>query len=180
MTTANKLTLLRIFLIPVFLVVLYLGFEGSGYVALGIFIVASLTDLLDGYIARSRNHITNFGKFADPLADKMLTTAAFIAMLSCGRMSAWALMLILLREFIVSGIRLVAVTEGKVIAASLLGKIKTVSQMVAIIAAILMYLFFEQETAKLVSDILIWFSTVATIISGADYVIKNWKLLELK
>lgn len=180
MNTANKLTLLRVLLVPVFMAFMMIEEPICQAIALGIFILASVTDALDGYIARSRNQITNFGKFADPLADKMLTTAAFIALLSCGRMSAWALMLILLREFIVSGIRLVAVTEGKVIAASLLGKIKTVSQMVAIIAAVLMYLFLEQETAKLVSDILIWFSTVATIISGADYVIKNWKLLELE
>ena len=112
MTTANKLTLLRIFLIPVFLVVLYLGFEGSSYVALGIFIVASLTDLLDGYIARHYNQITDFGKFMDPLADKMLVMAAMCYFVETGKMFGWVLALVLLREFAVSGMRLVAVEQG--------------------------------------------------------------------
>ena len=110
----------------------------------------------------------------DPLADKMLTTAAFIMFVSIGRMSPWALTIILVREFMVSGIRMLAVAEGKVIAASMSGKIKTVSQMVAIIAAIiLLNPFFEEGSAKLITEILIWISTIATALSGVEYLVKN-------
>ncbi|MBE7044736.1 MAG: CDP-diacylglycerol--glycerol-3-phosphate 3-phosphatidyltransferase [Ruminococcaceae bacterium] len=181
MNTANKLTILRIILVPVFMV--FMMMEGAVWntIALVLFILASVTDWLDGYIARSRNQITTFGKFMDPLADKMLTTAAFVVLVAGGRMSAWALMLVLVREFMVSGIRLSAASGGKVIAASMFGKIKTVSQMVAIIAAILLrYPVFPQETAVLITEILIWISTVATVLSGIDYVAKNWSLLELE
>ena len=118
MTTANKLTLLRMALIPVFLGVLYAGFPGSRYVALAIFIIASLTDMLDGYIARHYNQITNFGKFMDPLADKVLVMAAMCYFVEVGRMPGWALAIVLLREFAVSGMRLVAVEQGRVIAAA--------------------------------------------------------------
>jgi len=174
MNTANKLTILRIILVPVFM--LFLTIEGTAWqvAALVTFIVASLTDALDGYIARNYNQISTFGKFMDPLADKMLTTAAFIMFVSIGRMSPWALTIILVREFMVSGIRMLAVAEGKVIAASMSGKIKTVSQMVAIIAAIiLLNPFFEEVSAKLITEILIWISTAATAASGVEYLVKN-------
>ena len=115
----------------------------------------------------------------DPIADKMLTTAAFVVLLSLGRMSPWALMIILVREFIVSGIRLLAAAKGTVIAASMSGKIKTVSQMVAIIAATaLLNPFFEAGAAKIITEVLIWISTAATALSGAEYVIKNINLLK--
>ena len=115
MTTANKLTIMRIALIPVFLVVLYLDFAGARWWALGIFIVACLTDFADGYIARHYNQITNFGKFMDPLADKMLVMAAMCYFVECGQMPGWCLAIVLLREFAVSGMRLVAVEQGRVI-----------------------------------------------------------------
>ena len=166
MTTANKLTLLRIFLIPVFLVVLYLGFEGSGYVALGIFIVASLTDLLDGYIARHYNQITDFGKFMDPLADKMLVMAAMCYFVETGKMFGWVLALVLLREFAVSGMRLVAVEQGRVIAAAWSGKIKTASTMVCLC----LMMIVEIGTLNLVCQGVI---LLTTLYSGAEYFVKN-------
>lgn len=176
MNLANKLTILRIIMVPFFMLFLMLDHTNTAYIttALILFIAASLTDTLDGYIARHYNMITNFGKFMDPLADKMLTTSAFLALMSFGRASAWAVMLILTREFIVAGIRQVAAGEGTVIAASIWGKLKTVFQMVAIIAAIiLLYPVCPEETSILITDILVWLSAVVTVISGADYVIKN-------
>lgn len=178
MNTANKLTILRIIFVPVFMALLTA--EGTGFkiAALIVFVAASVTDALDGYIARHFNQVTTFGKFMDPLADKMLTTAAFIVLVSMGRMSPWALMLILMREFAVSGIRLMAAAKSEVIAASMSGKIKTVSQMVAIIAAIvLLNPFFEESSAKLITEILIWISTVAAVFSGCEYIVKNKELL---
>lgn len=181
MNTANKITLLRILLVPIFMAFLMVDTAVCRITALIIFIIAAATDGVDGYIARHYNQITTFGKFIDPLADKMLTTAAFIVLLYYGRMSPWALMIILAREFIVTGIRLVAVSEGTVIAASLWGKMKTVSQMVAVIAAIiLMDSHFSALPALLITNILIWISVIFTVISGADYLWKNRRLLTMK
>ena len=176
MNIANKLTILRIIMVPFFMLFLMLDITNPVYVtlALVLFVVASLTDTLDGQLARKYNMITNFGKLMDPLADKMLTTSAYLGLMSFGRASAWAVMLILTREFIVSGIRLVAAGEGNVIAASIWGKLKTVFQMIAIIASILLlYPIFPEQTSMLITDILIWLSAVVTVISGADYVLKN-------
>lgn len=176
MNTPNKLTILRIVLVPVFMALLMINPEDPVFIsfALGVFAIASLTDTLDGQIARKQNIVTNFGKFMDPLADKMLTTAAFLALVYLQRASVWAVMLILTREFIVSGIRLVAASEGIVIAASKWGKLKTVFQMVAVIASLLLLLpFCPQETGILITEILVWLSAVITVVSGAEYVIKN-------
>lgn len=166
MTTANKLTIVRIVLVPVFLAVLYAGFPNSNYVALAIFIIASLTDFLDGYIARHYNQITNFGKFMDPLADKILVMSAMCWFVENGQMPGWALAIVLFREFAVSGMRLVAVEQGKVIAAAWSGKVKTFSTMIALC---LMFL-----------PIPAWLNTVCivvivatTIYSGVEYFIKN-------
>ena len=130
MNLPNKLTLLRIVLIVPFLAVLYLGVPGASYIALAIFIIASLTDMLDGQIARRRNLVTDFGKFADPLADKMLVTAAMLWFVELGQMPAWAVLAVLVREFAVSGLRMVASDKGRVIAAGWSGKVKTASTMV--------------------------------------------------
>lgn len=176
MNLPNKLTILRIILVPIFMIFLLANPENPVLIgfALAIFAIASITDALDGQIARKNNLITNFGKFMDPLADKMLTTSAFLALIVMGRASVWAVMLILTREFIVSGIRLIAAGDGRVIAASIWGKLKTVFQMVAIIAAILMmFPFCPPETGVLITNILVWLSAAITVISGADYVIKN-------
>ena len=166
MTTANKLTILRVLMIPAFLVVLYWGFPGSRYVALGIYIVACLTDLLDGYIARHYNQITNFGKFMDPLADKMLVMAAMCYFVECGQMPGWCLAIVLLREFAVSGMRLVAVEQGRVIAAAWSGKVKTASTMVCLC----LMLVFESNLLNVVCIAVI---VATTVYSGIEYFAKN-------
>lgn len=166
MNTANKLTLLRIALVPVFLIILYWGFPYSNWVALLVFIIASITDFLDGHIARSRNMITDFGKFMDPLADKMLVMAAMCWFVQSGEMWGWVLALVLLREFAVSGMRLVAVEQGKVIAAAWSGKIKTASTMVCIC----LMLGLDFGWLDMLCQIVI---LVTTLYSGAEYLIKN-------
>lgn len=166
MTTANKLTILRIILIPVFLVILYWGFPGSKWAALAVFIIASLTDFIDGYIARNYNQITDFGKFMDPLADKMLVMAAMCYFVECGKMSGWVLALVLLREFAVSGMRLVAVEQGRVIAAGWSGKVKTAATMVCI--CIMMVVSFNPVNLVCQGIILL-----TTLYSGAEYFMKN-------
>lgn len=166
MNTANKLTLLRIVLVPLLLVILYWGFPYSNWVALFVFIVASLTDYLDGYIARSRNMVTDFGKFMDPLADKMLVVAAMCWFVQSGEMWGWVLALVLLREFAVSGMRLVAVEQGRVIAAAWSGKIKTASTMVCIC----LMLAFNFGWLDMLCQIVI---LATTLYSGAEYLIKN-------
>ena len=128
-TTANKITIFRVLMIPVFLA---LAYTGHRYWALAVFILASLSDMLDGYVARHYNQITNFGKFMDPLADKVLVVAAMCWFVECGRIPGWALAVVLLREFAVSGLRLIAVEQGRVIAAAKSGKIKTAATMVCL------------------------------------------------
>ena len=166
MNTANKLTILRIILIPVFLIVLYWGFPGANWVALAIFIIASLTDFADGYIARHYDQVTDFGKFMDPLADKMLVMAAMCWFVQNGEMWGWVLALVLLREFAVSGMRLVAVEQGKVIAAAWSGKIKTASTMVCIC----LMLGLNIGWIDMLSQIVI---LVTTLYSGLEYFVKN-------
>ncbi|MCC8160520.1 MAG: CDP-diacylglycerol--glycerol-3-phosphate 3-phosphatidyltransferase [Oscillospiraceae bacterium] len=182
MNTANKITMIRVFLVPVFMVLFMIDNTVCHYAALGVFILASVTDAIDGYVARKYNQTTTFGKFVDPLADKVLTTSAFLILMYYDRMSVWALMIVLTREFMVAGVRLVAAGEGKVVAASMWGKLKTVTQMIAVIAAMLLlpYERFLGVRASLISDILIWISVAFTIISGIDYLAKNWKLMEMK
>lgn len=166
MTTANKLTIARVVLIPVFLIVLYWGFPGSRYVALGVFILASLTDLLDGYIARHYHQVSDFGKFMDPLADKCLVMAALCWFVEEGTMVGWVLAVVLLREFAVSGMRLVAVEKGRVIAAGWSGKVKTASTMVCIC----LILFGIPTVLNLVcQDVIL----VTTVYSGIEYFAKN-------
>lgn len=182
MNTANKLTLLRVVLVPLYMVFLLQESFACQMIALAVFVIASLTDMLDGQIARKCNQITSFGKFVDPLADKMLTTAAFLVFLAQGIISVWAVMIILAREFMVAGVRLSAVTEGKVIAASFFGKLKTVSQMAVIIVTTLLLNIsvIPHDTAVLMINILVWISTALTLLSGIDYLVKNRSLLKLK
>ena len=158
MNTANKLTILRVFLIPVFLLVLYLQVPGANYWALAIFIAASLTDTLDGYIARHYNQVTDFGKFMDPLADKCLVVAAMLWFVEIGQMPGWALLVVIIREFSVSGLRMVAADKGRVIAAGWSGKVKTASTMVCIV---LMFL-----------PIAVWINHI-----GVEYFMKNLDIL---
>ncbi len=181
MNTANKLTLLRVVLVPVFMAFLLTDGTAWQFAALAVFIIASLTDMLDGQIARKCNQITTFGKFADPLADKMLTTAAFLVFLQRGYINSWAVMIVLAREFMVAGVRLEAVAQGKVIAASFWGKLKTVSQMAAIIIAILVLnIPFFGASSLIITNVCVWISVALTVISGADYLIKNWGMMKLK
>ena len=166
MNLPNKLTLLRIIMILPFLLVLYLDVPGASYIALAIFILASLTDMLDGKIARKYNLITDFGKFADPLADKMLVTAAMIWFVENGQMPGWALLIVILREFAVSGLRMVASDKGRVIAAGWSGKVKTASTMVCIVI-----MFLPIPAALNWACIAVIVAT--TIWSGVEYFIKN-------
>lgn len=166
MTLPNKLTLLRIALIVPFLAVLYLDVPGASYIALGIFILASLTDLLDGKIARKYGLITDFGKFADPLADKMLVIAAMVWFVETGIMPGWALLIVLLREFAVSGLRMVASEKGRVIAAGWSGKVKTAATMVCVV------LMFLPIPAGL-NIVCVAVIVVTTLYSGVEYFVKN-------
>ena len=166
MNLPNKLTLLRIVLILPFLLVLYLDVPFASYIALGIFIIASLTDMLDGKIARARNLITDFGKFADPLADKMLVTAAMLWFVEIGQMPGWALLIVIVREFAVSGLRMVASDKGRVIAAGWSGKVKTASTMVCIV---LMFL----PIPEVLNTVCVGVIVVTTIYSGVEYFVKN-------
>lgn len=166
MNLPNKLTLLRIIMILPFLLVLYLDVPGAAYIALAIFILASLTDMLDGKIARKHNLITDFGKFADPLADKMLVTAAMIWFVENGQMPGWALLIVILREFDVSGLRMVASDKGRVIAAGWSGKVKTASTMVCIV---IMFLPIPAPLNWACIAVIV----VTTIWSGVEYFVKN-------
>ena len=171
MTTANKLTIFRVVLIPVFLV---LAYAGRMRLALAVFVIASLTDMLDGYVARHYNQITDFGKFMDPLADKVLVMAAMCYFVEAGRMPGWALAIVLLREFAVSGMRLVAVEQGRVIAAGWSGKVKTAATMVCLC---LMLLIGPPEIWDSAPDLVAQFSTavilLTTVYSGIEYFWKN-------
>ena len=166
MNTANKLTMLRVLMIPAFLLVLYLNVPGASYWALAIFVAASLTDTLDGYIARHYNQTTDFGKFMDPLADKCLVTAAMLWFVEIGQMPAWALLIVIVREFGVSGLRMVAADKGRVIAAGWSGKVKTASTMVCIILMLL-------PIAPWVNGICLAVIVLTTIYSGVEYFMKN-------
>lgn len=199
MNLPNKLTIFRIILVPIMVIIPFLGLdrlcENSvipiTWIAVEIiFIIASITDKLDGYIARSRNEITTFGKFLDPIADKILVLAAMIILVEANRLPAWIPIIVLFREFIVSGYRLVAVgNDGKVIAASIWGKLKTVTQMCALVVAIVDMNAFGQcvhgnlqgvpLAINIISTTLMSISVLATIFSGWDYV-KNGKDLLLK
>ena len=171
MNLPNKLTLLRIILIPAFMVVLYWGFPGATWVALAIFIIASLTDMLDGKIARKYNLVTDFGKFADPLADKCLVMAALCCFVESGEFFGWVLAVVLLREFAVSGMRLIAVEKGRVIAAGWSGKVKTASTMVCIC----LILFGIPQGLNYVCQGVI---LVTTVYSGIEYFAKNWDVFK--
>lgn len=174
MTTASKITLLRVAMIPAFMVLMYLSGGAAGmwmYGALAVFIIASITDFIDGEIARKCNQITDFGKFLDPLADKLLTIAAMCMFCEWGKFPAWALMLVLTREFAVTGLRLVAAPKGNVIAAGWSGKVKTASTMVGLCV----WMAFPENF--LISTVVIGVIVVTTLYSGIEYFVQNWKCL---
>ena len=174
MTLASKITLVRVAFIPLFMVFMYLGGGEAGlwmWLSLAVFIIASLTDYVDGQIARKRNQVSDFGKFLDPLADKLLTIAAMVMFCEWGMMPAWALMLVLTREFAVTGLRLVAVGKGKVIAAGWSGKVKTASTMIGLCV----WMGFPDVSwiALAVTATIV----ITTVYSGVEYFIQNWKCL---
>ena len=172
MNTANKLTMLRVILIPFYLIVWYLGFAYNNIVALAIFIIASVTDFIDGYVARHYNQTTDFGKFMDPLADKVLVLTAMICFCAMGRFPAWALVIVMAREFAVSGLRMVAVDNGRVIAAGWSGKVKTFSTMVALcIMMVVTEPWFPMgRTVNFVCQAVI---LLTTVYSGVEYFVQN-------
>ncbi len=170
MNTANKLTMIRVALIPVYVALWYLPIPGQQYIALAVFIIASITDFIDGYVARHYNQVTDFGKFMDPLADKVLVLAAMICFCARGVMPDWAVIIVILREFAVSGLRLVAVDNGRVVAAGWSGKVKTASTMVCLC---LMHLP--------IPEVMNWIAVVViaatTLYSGVEYFVKNRDVL---
>lgn len=173
MNLPNKLTIFRMILIPFFVVFMKLPIGGGDihrYIALVIFVVASLTDTLDGYIARRDNLVTDFGKFMDPLADKLLVCSAMICLIDTGQLPSWVVIVIISREFIISGFRLIAADNGIVIAASKWGKLKTICQMVMIIVLLL---HFSGRVAWVIEQVLIYLALALTIISLLDYLYKN-------
>ena len=178
MNLPNKLTIFRVILILPFVVLLLCNHAGAAwlapisgwadYLALAIFIIASLTDLLDGHIARKYNLITNFGKFMDPMADKLLVCAALICLVEMGRIPSWVVIIIISREFIISGFRLIASDNGRVLAASYWGKFKTTFQMIMVCLMIA-----NIEKLQIVTDICMWIALALTVISLVDYIVKN-------
>ena len=177
MNLPNKISLLRIILVPIFLIFLLVNFTQpwaiyTDYLAITIFIFAALTDSFDGYIARRDGLVTNFGKLIDPLADKMLISGALIALVSLGEISPWPAFIIIAREFAVTGFRSVASSEGIVIAASGWGKLKTILQIIAIVAVMININLFKLPFSG--HSILLGIATLVTVISGVDYVCKGW------
>lgn len=175
MNTPNKLTLIRTLMVPIFIIFMYLDFEGSRYIATAIFAIASFTDFLDGYLARRDNLVTNFGKFADPLADKILVCSAMIMLVSYNEIPAWAVIIIIAREFTITGFRIIAASENITIAASPLGKFKTVTQLISNIL-----LLTGIESLRPIGMGIFYLAVLFTAISGIDYLIKNKKVLDLE
>ena len=177
MNLPNKITIFRVILIPVFLVLLYVSaIPGNKWLALAVFIIASLSDMLDGKIARKYNLVTDFGKFMDPLADKLLVSAAMIALIELGRIPAWVVIVIISREFIISGFRLIAADNGIVIAAGWWGKVKTAVTMIMLcilIPDIATYFPSAATGIHICEQILIYVSLILTVVSLIDYLVKN-------
>ena len=174
MTTASKITLARVAMIPVYLLTMYLSGGQAGiwmWLSLAVFMIASLTDFVDGYIARHYNQVSDFGKFLDPLADKLLTLAAMCMFCQWGTFPAWALMIVLTREFAVSGLRMVAGPKGKVIAAGKSGKFKTASTMIGLCV------WMAFPGVAVIGNIVMWCIVITTVYSGVEYFIQNWNCL---
>ena len=192
MNLPNKLTVLRILLVPFFVAALLIDFPLNNLAALALFGAASLTDMFDGKIARKRGLVTDFGKFADPLADKILVISALLCFVQLGLCDCVAVIIVLFREFAVTSIRLIAAAKGKVIAANMWGKVKTVSQIIAIVCVLVMQTVLDlgglgvQLPAALpqifciIGELLIWISTVFAVISGAVYVVQNRQFISEK
>ena len=187
MNTPNKLTILRIIMSPLLLMFIFIDFPGHWLAALIVFVAASLTDMADGMLARKNNQITDFGKLLDPLADKMLITAALLGFVfsHTGTGVVWVALISLAREFLITSIRLLAVRDGKVIAASFWGKLKTIIQMTAVIFALSTNFFVQfwpfsdfRQLLYIAVTVLLWCSALMAVISGFDYAIKNAKYID--
>lgn len=174
MNLANKITLVRLFLIPVFVIIFMISGRDMNIAAI-VFIIASLTDAVDGHIARSRNMITNFGKFTDPLVDKVLTMAAFLVLVEDNTIPAWPVIIIISRELIITGFRTLAADSGITIAASMWGKAKTTSQMISLVMLLL-----NAPSLNKAGIFVFYIAVILTVISGADYIVKNKKVLDLE
>ena len=174
MNIANKVTVLRLLLIPVFLV-LYYNYGTTYNIAAIVFVIASLTDAIDGHLARSRNLVTTFGKFVDPLVDKLLTMAAFVVLVESGIIPAWAVIIIIARELIITGFRTLAADKGITIAASKWGKLKTTSQMISLVLLLL-----NNTSLNKIGVYVFYIAVLLTIISGFDYIVKNKEVLDLE
>lgn len=177
MNLANKITVIRVLMIPIFMIILFSDYKNSNYIAALIFAIAALTDSLDGYIARSRNLVTTFGKFVDPLADKLLVSTALISLVQLGKIPAWIVIIIIAREFTITGFRTIAASEGLTIAASPLGKIKTISQLIAIIVLLLNNYPFRLFGFPF-DIIMVYIALFFTVLSGIDYILKNKHVLK--
>jgi CDP-diacylglycerol--glycerol-3-phosphate 3-phosphatidyltransferase len=180
MTTASKITMVRVAMIPLFFVIILWDFPGHTIVALAIFAIASLTDGVDGYVARKYNQISDFGKFIDPLADKLLVTAAILIFVEWGQMPSWCAMIIIAREFAVTGLRLVAVEYGRVIAAGLSGKIKTASSILAICLMLTPWHSAPLVAGVTLNDLCVAVMVLTTVWSGVEYFVRNWEVMNLK
>lgn len=192
MNLPNKLTVLRILLVPFFVAALLIDFPLNNLAALALFGAASLTDMFDGKIARKRGLVTDFGKFADPLADKILVISALLCFVQLGLCDCVAVIIVLFREFTVTSIRLIAAAKGKVIAANMWGKVKTVTQIVAVVCVLVMQTVLDlgglgvqlpdalPQAFHITGEILIWISTVFAVISGAVYVVQNRQFISEK
>ncbi|MCF8011966.1 MAG: CDP-diacylglycerol--glycerol-3-phosphate 3-phosphatidyltransferase [Clostridiales bacterium] len=176
MNLPNKLSLCRIFLVPVFLFIISLHVTYGDYIAAGVFVLAAFTDGLDGYIARKNKLVTRLGKLLDPLADKLLITSALIALVELGRLPGWVAILIIGREFAITGLRAIVVKEGVVIAASKLGKYKTVSQIIAVVILFLQHYLYNIVSIPF-GNIAVTIAVIFTVWSGYDYFKKTWVLL---
>ena len=178
MNLPNKLTMARVIMIPFFVIFMLTGWggEASKWISLAIFIVASITDFLDGKIARKYNLVTNFGKFMDPLADKLLVCAAMICLMDLDRLPSWIVIIIISREFIISGFRLIAADNGIVIAASWWGKAKTISQMIMIILLVADF----GGVFDIIGQVMIYLALVLTVVSLVDYIAKNKQVLKMQ
>ena len=182
MNLPNRLSMLRICMIPIFVIFALMDAAWAQYAALAVFALASLTDMLDGKIARARNLVTNFGKFIDPIADKLLVMSALVVLTSQGRMPAWVCIVMLAREFAISGLRLIAVENGRVIAAGMLGKIKTVTQMAAVMLLLLLVPVSGDgllgHGGAVFADAVMYVSAAMTVVSGVDYLVRNRDVLK--
>ena len=178
MNLPNKITFIRVLLVPVFIIMFYVDIANNQIYAGLIFVIAALTDSLDGYIARKNNLVTNLGKFIDPLADKLLVSAALILLVESGTIPGWVVITIIAREFAITGFRIIAASEGVTIAASSLGKFKTITQLIAITLLLFDNIIFRNFNIPM-DQIFLYISLVFTILSGIDYIYKNRNTLDL-